>query len=163
MKGPKTFEEWVAIYKGKDSDTEYVLSPGEQVVFDPMHGFFTYSFDPETREILIPKMCGDGKYWRKLIYEMVLKTKTLGVKGVYCCSKANPAAYMRILGGRLVKMEHTYDFRTGKETTLWYFSITPENTKEKGGASDVGGADTADADSGLSQGLACQGGRLVPG
>ena len=163
MKGPKTFEEWVAIYKGKDSDTEYVLSPGEQLRWHPMHGFFTFIFDPVNKEILIPKMCGNGKHWRQAIFKMVLETQFLGVKGVYCCSKANPAAYMRILGGRLVKMTHEYDFRTGKETTLWYFSITPENTKEKGGASDVGGANTADCNSGLSQGLACQGGRLVSG
>lgn len=130
MLGPKRFEEWVKIYEERDSDTEYVLSPGEKIVFDPMHGFFTYCFDAESREILIPKMCGDGKHWRKLIHKMVRDTQGLGVRGVLCCTKRNPQAYMRILGGKLRKMEHTYDFQTGKNTTLWFIFITLKDTKE---------------------------------
>ena len=137
MTGPKTLEEWIAVYEERDSDTDYVLSPGERVVFDPMHGFFTFVFDPQAKEILIPKMCGNGKHWRKCIYEMVLASRHLGVKGAYCCTKRNPRAYMRILGGELVKMEHTYDFRTGKETTLWYIFITPGDSKERGKHADI--------------------------
>jgi hypothetical protein len=126
MAGPKTFDEWVEVYKERDSDTEYVLSPGERPYYDPMYGFFTLAYDAASNEILIPKMCGNGKYWRKVILRLV---KVTGAKGVYCCTKRNPRAYMRILGGELVKMERTYDFRTGKDVTLWYISITPENTK----------------------------------
>ncbi len=153
MRGPKTFAEWVEAYVERDSDTEYVLTPGERVIFDPMHGFFTYSFDAASNEILVPKMCGDGKYWRPLIYALVLAS---GARGVYCCTKRNPRTYQRILGGELVKMTHEYDFRTGKETTLWYIFITPKDTKE--------GDKHADSDSAVpvhaagSAGV-CEGGR----
>ncbi len=120
----------------RDSDTEYVLTPGERVVWHPMHGFFTYTYDAASGEVLIPKMCGDGKYWRKLIYALVLATDA---RGVYCCTKRNPRAFMRVFGGTLVKMTHEYDFRTGRETTLWYLFITPEDAK--------GGDKHADTDS----------------
>lgn len=129
MTGPKTFEEWVEVYEERDSDTEYVLSPGERIVFDPMHGFFTYCLDAESRCILVPKMCGDGRHWRPLILKLAKEARHLGIKGVLCCTKRNPAVYMRVLGGTLERMEHIYDFKTGRDRTLWYIFITPEDTK----------------------------------
>lgn len=99
MTGPKSFDEWVAVYEERDSDTEYILSPGEKVVYDPMHGFFTYLFDAESKELLVPKMCGNGKHWRPLIHKLVRDTQHLGVRGVLCCTKRNPQVYMRVLGG----------------------------------------------------------------
>jgi hypothetical protein len=129
MNGPKTFDEWVEVYEER-GDCEYVLSPRERRVWDPMHGFFTYLFDAASGEILIPKMCGDGRYWRKEIYKLARATRHLGVKGVTCCTKRNPFAYMRVLGGTLRKMEHTYDFTTGKGRTLWFIFISWKDTKE---------------------------------
>ena len=156
MLGPKTFEEWVRVYEERDSDTEYVLSPGEKVVFDPMHGFFTYAFDAASKTILIPKMCGDGKYWRAIIHKMVLAGQGIGIKGVLCCTKRNPQAYMRILGGKLKKMEHTYDFTTGKSTTLWFIYITLNDTKEGRGTDGSFACD--DPAAGVAGDLARQGG-----
>jgi hypothetical protein len=138
MVGPKTFEEWVKIYEERDSDTEYVLTPGERVVFDPMHGFFTYYFHAESKEILIPKMCGNGKHWRPVIYKLVQATQHLGVKGVLCCTKRNPVMYMRVLGGTLRRMEISYDFRTGKEHTLWFIFVSLKDTKERSEENDSG-------------------------
>ena len=43
---------------------------------------------------------------------------------------------MRVLGGTLKKMEHTYDFTTGKNTTLWFIFITLKDTKERGCSDD---------------------------
>ncbi|GHV45847.1 hypothetical protein FACS1894204_06130 [Synergistales bacterium] len=143
MTGPKTLEEWVEVYEERDSDTEYVLSSGERVVYDALHGFFTYAFDPREKLILIPKMCGDGKFWRPKILKMVLATRHLGVRGAYCCTKRNPVAYMRVLGGTLRKMEHVYDFVTGRQHTIWYILITPENTRTEVSDEDDD-ADTAD-------------------
>jgi hypothetical protein len=78
-------------------------------------------------------MCGDGKYWRPMIYKLALAARrNLGVKGVLCCTERNPVMYMRVLGGTLRRMEHTYDFATGKSNTLWFIFITPEDTKERG-------------------------------
>jgi hypothetical protein len=131
MVGPKTFEEWVEVYEERDSDTEYVLSPGERVVYDPMHGFFTYYFDAASGEILIPKMCGDGKHWRPLIYKLAKATRHLGIKGVLCCTKRNPVAYMRVIGGALRRMEYAYDFQKGEGRTLWFIFISFNDTKER--------------------------------
>jgi hypothetical protein len=129
MKGPKTCEEWVEVYEERDSDTEYILSPGERIVFDPMYGFFTYCFDAPSGTILVPKMCGDGKYWRKQIYRLAKATRHLGINRLLCCTKRNPFVYMRVLGGKLHKMEHTYNFVNGKETTLWYILISFDDTR----------------------------------
>jgi hypothetical protein len=37
---------------------------------------------------------------------------------------------MRILGGKLRRVEHSFDFETKKNKTLWFIFITPEDTKE---------------------------------
>jgi hypothetical protein len=129
MKGPKSFEEWVRVYEERDSDTEYVISSGERIVKDPMHGFFTYWYDAEHRELVIPKMCGDGKFWRKVIYEMVLAAGDM-CRGVLCCTKRNPKAWVRVHGGRLRRVEYTFDFETKKSRALWFIFITPGDTKE---------------------------------
>lgn len=131
MSGTKTFDEWVRIYEERDQ-SKYVLSVGEHVVFDPDHGFFTYVFDPHSKEILIPKMCGNGKHWRKLILKMVKQSQHLGVKGVLCCTKRNPNVYMRVLGGELQKMEHVYNFKTGQTTVFWYIFVSLKNTHVRG-------------------------------
>jgi hypothetical protein len=130
MKGPKTFEEWVRIYEERDSDTEYVTYPGERRVFDEEYGFFTYWYDAGSRELVIPKMCGDGKHWRNVIYEMVRAAGPEKCRGVLCCTKRNPAAYMRVLGGKLRRVEHSFDFETRKNKTLWFIFITLDDTKE---------------------------------
>ena len=129
MKGPKTFEEWVKIGEER-SGGKYTLSPGEQVVWHTMYGFFSFWYDAENRELIIPKMCGDGRHWRKLIYEMARAAGPELCRGVSCCTKRNPMAYMRILGGKLRRVEHSFDFETKKHETLWFIFITWNDTKE---------------------------------
>jgi hypothetical protein len=126
-----------------------------------MHGFFTYYYDPESRELLIPKMCGDGKYWRRLIYKMAKAARGI-TRGVYCCTKRNPAAYMRVLGGTLAKMEHVYDFRTGKRRTLWYIFITFKDTKESDDKDDTP-IISFDIDLPLPEDFTCEGRELKYG
>jgi hypothetical protein len=125
--GPKSRDEWIQAYVDRDSDTEYVTEPGEVMVWDETHGFFTYLFDAESRLLVIPKMCGDGKHWRKLIYRMYRATRgePWWTRGVYCCTKRNPKAYMRILGGRVVKREIKANGQV-----LSFILISPEDTKE---------------------------------
>jgi hypothetical protein len=129
MTGPKTFEEWKEAYE--ERDVKYALSPGERERWHPMHGFFTYCFDAASGEILIPKMCGDGKYWRKVIHRFARATKHLGVRGVLFCTKRNPVAFMRIFGGTLRRMEHAWDFTKGEERTLWFIFVSWRDTKER--------------------------------
>jgi hypothetical protein len=138
LTGPKSLAEWIRVYEERDSDTEYVLYPGEELRWHPLHGFFTFIYDPAVRLLLIPKMCGDGKFWRKLIYQMVLRTRGEPwlTKGAYCCTKRNPKAYMRILGGTLDKQEVTENGQV-----LSYILITPEDFKER---SDCDVADACD-------------------
>lgn len=124
----RTLGDWLKRYAESCADTEYVTYPGEQMVFHPEHGFFTFIFDAEERVLLIPKMCGDGRYWRKTIHEMVAATRHLGTRGVYCCTKRSPGAFTRLFGGEVVKTETRED-----GTVLSYIFITPENSKEKGG------------------------------
>lgn len=126
MLGHKTFDEWVEIFEKKD-DSTYELSPGERVVFDPMHGFFSYWFNPESLNIIIPKMCGDIKHWYPKITKLYFATKQLGIKGVLFCTKRNPYAFMRLVGGVLKSVEYTYDFETKNARTIWFISITGEN------------------------------------
>jgi hypothetical protein len=147
---PKTFEQWVEAYEERGN--EYVTSPGERVVFDSAHGFFTYLFNPASKEILIPKMCGDGKHWRRAIHKLATEAKKkFGVKGVYCCCDRNPMVWLRANGGKLRKVECTYDFVTGKSTALWFFSVTLEDSKERG-IETVGNDSDIDSDVGVSAG-----------
>ena len=124
MKGPYTFEEWVRIYEERD-DSKYVLEPGEQVCWDPEHGFFTFWYDARNKLLCIPKMCGNGRFWRKKIFEMAQAAGKKCVDGVYCCTKRDPKVYMRVLGGKLVKQEPAE-----KGRTISYILISWDDTKE---------------------------------
>jgi hypothetical protein len=129
MTGPKTFEEWVEAYE--ERDVKYVPVPGERVAWHSMHGFFTYRFDAKDKELQVLKMCGNGKYWRPVIYELLIKGRDkCGLKGAYCCTGRNIRAFLRTFGGTLRRMEHTYDFTTGKSDILWFVFVTAEQLKE---------------------------------
>lgn len=126
MKGPKPFGEWVSIYCGKDG-SDFILDEREELFFDREHGFFTWMIDPDKKHLLIPKMCGDGRYWRPIIYGMLLwfRDSFGGFESVRFCTKRNPAAYIRLIGGSLCKQE-----AHGNKTISW-IEVTPENTKTK--------------------------------
>jgi hypothetical protein len=94
------------------------------MIWDTEHGFFTYTYEPESRLLCIPKMCGDGKHWRKMIHEMALAARDV-CDGVYCCTKRSPKVYMRVLGGKLVKQE-----RKENGQVLSYILISFDDTKE---------------------------------
>lgn len=124
VKGPLPFGNWVHIYEERDH-SHFEVSDGEELVFDELHGFFTWKYDFGKKYLLIPKMCGDGKYFRPLIFNMVLELrKAYGCVGAYCVTKRDPRVYMRVLGGELIKQEH--DEKTG--FTYSYILVTPENT-----------------------------------
>ena len=128
MKGPKAFEVLVKIYEERD-DSKYELSEGERVVYDPMHGFFSYILDLPSMEILVPKMCGDGKFWSDKIRELAYATRHLGVKGVLFCTKRNSYVYMRIVGGKLRSVEHTFNFETNKARSIWFIFVSFDDHK----------------------------------
>lgn len=118
--GSLPFGAWVHIYEERDQSI-FELDEGEELYFDRDLGFFTWQVDPPY--LLIPKMVGNGRVFRPIVLEMFLRLRdVLGLKAVYCCTKRNPKAYMRLLGGRLVKQE----VEDGK--TYSYIEITPEDT-----------------------------------
>jgi hypothetical protein len=95
-----------------------------------MYGFFSFWYDARNRELVIPKMCGDGKHWRKLIYKMASAAGPDLCRGVLCCTKRNPKAYMRVIGGKLRRLEYSFDFETKKHKALWFIFISWDDTKE---------------------------------
>lgn len=127
--GPRPFGAWVKLYEERDK-SRFELTDVEELVFDRDHGFFTFAWDFEHKYLLIPKMCGDGKYWREKIYAMVVKLRTeMGCVGAYLCTKRKPEVYMRVLGGELVRQ----DYDEIKDVIYSYILVTPENTNVKGG------------------------------
>ena len=127
-KGPMSFGSWALVYEERDK-SKFELSEGEELYFDRERGFFTWMYDFEKGWLLIPKMCGDGRYFRRKVFAMVDRLRASGVPcvGAYCVTKRRPEVYMRVLGGELVKQE--VDEQTG--VVYSYILVTPENTNVK--------------------------------
>lgn len=123
-----SFGSWVAVYEERDK-SRFELSEGEELAFDRNRGFFTWKFDFKKHWLLIPKMCGDGRHWRRIVFAMVDQLNASGVPcvGAYCVTKRKPEVYMRVLGGELIKQE--VDENTG--IVFSYILVTPENTHVK--------------------------------
>ena len=128
VKGPLSFGSWVAVYEERDK-SKFELNEGEELFFDRERGFFTWKYDVENGWILIPKMCGDGKYFRRKVFAMVETLRLAGLPcvGAYCVTKRRLEVYMRVLGGELVRQE--VDENTG--IIYSYILVTPENTHVK--------------------------------
>ncbi len=125
VKGPKTLEEWIAVYEERcGGEGRFVLAPDEKVVWDKDNGFFTWCLDAERKMIVIPKMAGNGRHWRKKIFEMMDTIRGTGVNRILTCSRRNPKVYQRVHGGKLYKMEHKHNFVTGESSTLWWYIVT---------------------------------------
>ena len=90
-------EEWIERYE-EGSRSRFRLSHGEQIVFEEDKGFFSYVVCEEREALEIPKMVGDGRYWAKVIKEMV---KKMGLKKALFFTKRNPAAWIRRYGGKI--------------------------------------------------------------
>lgn len=125
MKGTKPFGEWVQIYEERDH-SKFTLDELEELCFERDKGFFTWLYDFSRDYLLIPKMVGDGKYFRLKILEMLKAlSKTLGCKGVLFCTKRKPEVYMRVVGGSIEKQE--VDENTGQIYS--YIFVTLQDTK----------------------------------
>ena len=131
FKGPKTFEEWVEVYERRSGDdVEFIVSEGEQVYYHPDHGFFTWWIDYENGRMVIPKMVGNGKFLRHIIYKMMVDLRPTGCDEIYCCSNRPPEVYTSVLGGKLDKTEEKIDEETGEKRTLYFYIVTFDDTKE---------------------------------
>jgi len=131
FKGPKPFEEWVDVYERRaGDDVHFQLDPREQIFFNPEYGFFTYWVDHWKKRLVIPKMCGEGKILRRIVYEMVKEIEPLGFREIFCCSRRRPEVYLRVLGGKFDHEEVSVNIRTGKEEPMYYYIVSLDDVKE---------------------------------
>lgn len=131
FKGPKTLEEWIDVYERRaGDDVHFQLEPHEEIVWWTEHGFFTFWPDLEKRRLDVPKMCGDGRFLRRKVWEAVKALEHLGFRSVYLCSRHRPEVYLRVIGGRFDKMKKTVNLNTGRLEPLYFYEVTLDDTKE---------------------------------
>ncbi len=131
LKGPKSLEAWIEVFKRRAGDDEpFALKDNEYLYYHPEHGFFTWFVCERPGRISIPKMCGNGRVLRRMIYEFVKASAHLGVREVLCCSRRPPEVYMkRVLGGRLDRVEFTKNLNTGRVEPMYFYVITVDDFK----------------------------------
>lgn len=132
MKRLRSLDEWIAEYKRTAGEWE--VSDVETVWFRPEYGFFTWCLDWERKWMVVPKMCGDGRLMRKVIYDMMTVCRPYGFEGVLFCTRKHVKAYLRVLGGKLLKTEATFNTRTKRDEPIHYILVSWEDVVEKGGA-----------------------------
>ena len=129
--GAKTFEEWVDVYERRaGDDVHFQLVEGGQIFYNPEHGFFTWWVDHKKKRLVIPKMVGNGRFLRHVIFKMVKELEPLGFREILCCSRRRPEVYLRVLGGRFDHVEETVNINTGKKEPLYYYVVSLDDTKE---------------------------------
>lgn len=127
FKGPKSLDAWIEVYRRRvTEDRDVCFLPDEEFVFFPEFGFFTFVFDLPGRCVIIPKMCGDGRFLRRKVFELVKAVEYLGFRFIRCFSRRPPEVYLRVLGGRLDYVED----RGG--APLYHYVVSLDDTKEAG-------------------------------
>jgi hypothetical protein len=132
FKGPKTLEQWIDVYERRaGDDVHYQLEDGEHLYFSPEHGFFTWRIcENHPGWISIPKMCGDGKFLRHVVWDFVKHLERFGINSVLLCSRHRPEVYCRIIGGRWDHTDYTVNLNTGRREPLYFYVVTLDDTKE---------------------------------
>ena len=130
MTGPKSLEEWIDVYERRaGDDVHFTLEDGEHIYYHPEHGFFTWKLceDHEGR-ISVPKMCGNGRILRRMVYEFVKELEPLGIREIMCCSRRRPELYRdRVLGGRFDRVEYTKNLNSGEVEPLYFYIVTVDD------------------------------------
>ncbi len=69
--GPKSFEEWVEVYERRaGDDVHFLLTPGEQIFYNPDYGFFTWWIDHENKQNLETQAERLISYAKELFFKM---------------------------------------------------------------------------------------------
>jgi hypothetical protein len=129
MKGPKSFEEWWEFYTDHIPLSKIRAHPAEKIVYHPMHGFLGYVYDKTDGVLILPRVCGDVKYWIKKVAQLLRECEPLGMKMALACTTRNPRIAQRLAGGTVRSMEHTVNFKDGTNTTLFYLEFTAKDIK----------------------------------
>lgn len=134
MSGAKTLAEWIEVYERRaGDDVRFRLEEGEHVYYHPEHGFFTWRLcENHGGRISIPKMCGNGRVLRRMVYEFVKASRHLGVREIMCCSRRRPELYRdRVLGGRLDSVEYTKNINSGRVEPLYFYVVSLDDYRER--------------------------------
>ena len=92
-KSPGEWQKWYEEHGGKP---DLQLWDDETVLFHPKHGFVSFFFHDEILEI--HHMVGEGKYWQKILREVM---NIHELKKVRWYTQRNPKAWMRKYGGHI--------------------------------------------------------------
>ena len=96
---PKTNQEWLDWYEQHGGNKDLLLHDDETILFHPEHGFLTYLIDKEEKILEIHHLCGDGKYWKKVLTYVLMKIH--GLKTIRAFTRRNPEAWIRKYGGHI--------------------------------------------------------------
>lgn len=147
FKGPKTLEEWIDVYERRaGDDVHFQLTDGEEIYYHPDHGFFSCFLCYDKHLISIPKMCGDGKFLRHIVWDMVRQMEPYGFRGVLLCSRHRPKVYCKVIGGKLDHIEYTVNLNTERREPLYFYVVTLDDTKEGDGECDTSTSSSSKAE-----------------
>jgi len=129
---PLPLSSWVKKYE--EIVGEFILDPEEKIWWRPDKGFFTWVIDYERKRILFPKMIGDGRYMRKVIYDIMMAARPYGVDRLVFCTRSRRHAdvYLKLLGGRETE-EMVFSPKAGEERPLYQIEVSWDDTKWKNG------------------------------
>lgn len=95
-KNPHTQSDWENWYKARTGCEDLRLHPEEIVLYHTEHGFVTFLTHDDVLEL--HHLCGDGKYWQKVILN-VMKFEKL--KKLNAFTRRNPKAWAKKYGGHI--------------------------------------------------------------
>ena len=132
MSGAKTLAEWIEVYERRaGDDVRFRLEEGEHVYYHPEHGFFTWRLCENHPWISIPKMCGDGRFLRELVCDLLEAAKAYGVEAALCCSRRRPAVWLKVHGGCLHHVEYTRNLNSGNIEPLYFYLMKSEGYRRR--------------------------------
>jgi hypothetical protein len=122
-KGELLVEKWVRLYEQK-TRSPFIIHKNERIVQNADKGFLGYTLDVHNKDVLITKMCGDGKFWYNRIVDLMKLMKADGWLHCKFSTPRNPEAFKRFVGGEVI------DQTVEEGQIVYYFDWTLENGRE---------------------------------
>lgn len=121
-------EPWIKLFETR-AKCPFRVADNEKVMGNPEKGFLGYILDVHNMDVIITKMCGDGKYWYNKIIEFMTLAKPEGWLHCKFSTVRDPKAFKRFVGGEVINQT----VENGQ--IVYYFDWTLETGK---GAYDLG-------------------------
>ena len=92
----RTFEEWIRIYEDK-THNPFRRHEGFSLIFFLERGFCEVAFEPKTQMVMAYQLCGDGRFWKRVMdsmaivsgYRVVKEEQTTDGVPIYYCENAD--------------------------------------------------------------------------